>query len=102
MDDIAHGTIAGLKPLGYEIINLGSNTPVVLMDLIHIVEDLTGKRANIKFQDCLPANVFKTWADIRKAKRLLAWQPEVTLQEGMREVIKWYETNREWVRAIKA
>lgn len=40
VDDIAHGTIAGLQSLGYEVINLGSDTPVVLMDAIRLVEKL--------------------------------------------------------------
>ena len=44
VDDVARGTIAGLKPLGYEVINLGSDAPVVLMDMIHLVEELTGKK----------------------------------------------------------
>jgi UDP-glucuronate 4-epimerase len=37
VDDIARGTIAGLKPLGYEVINLGSDEPIVLMDAIRLV-----------------------------------------------------------------
>ena len=48
VDDVARGTIAGLKPLGYEVINLGSDSPVVLMDMIHLVEELTGKKAKIE------------------------------------------------------
>src|SRR3990170_900360 len=42
VDDIARGTVAGLRPLGYETINLGSDTPVILMDAVRLIEELTG------------------------------------------------------------
>jgi len=48
VDDIAPGTIAGLQPLGYEIINLGSDTPVVLMDTVRLIEELSGKEAKLE------------------------------------------------------
>jgi nucleoside-diphosphate-sugar epimerase len=48
VDDVARGTIAGLKPLGYEVINLGSDEPIVLADAVKLVEELTGKNAVIE------------------------------------------------------
>ena len=75
VDDIGRGTIAGLKPLGYEVINLGSDQPVVLMDAIRLVEELVGKRANIEYKPRHPADVLATWADISKAEELLALRP---------------------------
>ncbi|MCH8275844.1 MAG: NAD-dependent epimerase/dehydratase family protein, partial [Armatimonadetes bacterium] len=75
VDDIARGTVAALKPLGYEVINLGSDRPIVLMDLIHLVEELAGKKADIQHQARHPTDVLATWADIGQAKRLLDWQP---------------------------
>ncbi len=71
VDDIARGTLAALKPVGYEVINLGSDTPIVLMDAIRLVEDLAGKRASIEYKPRHPADVLATWADIEKAERLL-------------------------------
>ena len=45
VDDIARGTVAGLKPLGYEVINLGSDTPTVLMDVVRYIEGALGREA---------------------------------------------------------
>ncbi len=73
VDDIALCTIAGLKPLGYEVINLGSDTSVVLMDAIHRVEELVGRKAKLGFKPRYAADVLATWADIGKAERLLSW-----------------------------
>ncbi len=100
VDDIARGTIAGLKPLGYEIINLGSDTPVVLTDAIRLVEALVGKKAEITHSSRHPADVQATWAEIGKAKRVLGWQPQSTFQDGVGALVRWYQANREWARHV--
>jgi len=100
VDDIARGTIAGLKPLGYEIINLGSDTPVVLMDTIREIEALTGRDANLVYEPSHPADVYATWADISKAERLLGWRPQTSYREGIAALVRWYENNRDWAKDI--
>ena len=71
VDDIARGTIAALKPLGYEVINLGSDTPTGLMEVVHHIEDRVGKKANIVYEERHAADVTATWANIEKARSLL-------------------------------
>ena len=100
VDDIARGTIAGLKPLGYEVINLGSDAPVVLMDAIRLIEALIGKKAVIVNTARHPADVSATWADISKARRLLDWQPHSTFQDGVGALVRWYQANREWAMHV--
>ncbi len=100
VEDIARGVIAGLKPLGYEIINLGSDSPLVLIDTIRLIEELVGKKANLEHRPFHPADVRETWADIRKAERLLGWRPQVAFREGIAALVKWYQENREWVKGI--
>ncbi len=100
VDDIAKGTIAAIKPLGFEIINLGSDRPVILMEAIRTIEDLVGKKANIEHRPNHPADVPATWADIDKAQRLLGWRPSYTFQEGMAKLVNWYQENRTWAKEI--
>jgi len=45
INDIAHGTLLGLQPLGYEVVNLGSDRPVVLRHVIELLEGLLGREA---------------------------------------------------------
>ena len=47
VDDIARGTVAALKPLGYQIINLGSDKPIRLIDAIRMVEEMVGEEARL-------------------------------------------------------
>ncbi len=100
VDDVARGTIAGLKPIGYEVINLGSDSPVVLMDMIHLVEELTGKKAKIEYKPSHPADVRATWADIGRAEQLLGWRPHSTFRDGFSALVDWYRDNREWAKEI--
>lgn len=100
VDDIARGTIAGLKPLGYEIINLGSDQPVALMDALRIVERLLGQQAYIQCKPMHRADVPATWANIGKAEQLLGWRPQVTIQQGIKHLAEWYLANRVWASSV--
>lgn len=100
VDDIARGTVAGLKPLGYEVINLGSDQPVVLIDALRMIEQLVGKSAQIDFQSMHRADVLATWADINKAERLLDWRPQVTTEKGIKQLVDWYLENQHWTQNV--
>ena len=101
VDDIARGTILALKPLGYEIINLGGGrNPVMLTTLIGKLEKLLGRTARIDRKPFHLADLKETWADISKAGRLLGWQPEVDLDEGLRRSVEWYRTNKSWLKDV--
>jgi nucleoside-diphosphate-sugar epimerase len=100
VDDVARGTVAALRPLGYEVINLGSDKPIVLADAVRLVEELLGRRARIERKPRHPADVHATWADIGKAGRLLEWRPTVPFAAGVRRLVDWYAENREWARDV--
>ena len=100
IDDIARGTIAALKPLGYEIINLGNNNPDKLSRAIELIEEYTGKKARIEYKEFHKADIMATWADINKANRLLSWSPEVELTEGIRRTVNWMKDNWDWVKFL--
>ena len=100
VDDIAMGTVTGLKSLGYEVINLGSDHHVIRMNVIHMVEEMTGKKANIDFQPPALGDVRATGADIGKAERLLGWRPQETFEKGVSNLVTCYHKNREWARNV--
>jgi nucleoside-diphosphate-sugar epimerase len=100
VDDVARGTIAALGAGGYEIVNLGSDEPVVLSDAIALVERLTNEKADITREPRHPADVMATWANIGKAERMLGWRPQVRFDEGVRRLVEWYDENREWAKDV--
>ncbi|RLD04666.1 MAG: nucleotide sugar epimerase [Chloroflexota bacterium] len=100
VDDIARGTIAALKPVGYEIINLGGHEVVTINELIAILERLIGRKAEVEHYPFHKADAMANQANIEKARNLLGWEPQVSLEEGIRLMVAWYEENREWVKNI--
>jgi UDP-glucuronate 4-epimerase len=101
VEDVARGTIAGLQPVGYEIVNLGSDEPFLLIDAIRMIEELTGKTAQLEYSEAHKADVRATWANIDKAASLLGWRPRTDFREGVRRIVEWYEENRGWAREIE-
>jgi UDP-glucuronate 4-epimerase len=100
VDDIARGTILGLKPLGYEIINLGGHETIKINQLIQMLEGLIGRKAQVEHLPAHPADMLANWADVRKAKRLLGWEPQVSLLEGVSRMVAWYDTERDWTSQV--
>ncbi len=100
VDDIARGTLLGLKPLGYEVINLGNDRPYTVRELIALIERAVGRKANIVHEPRHPADVETTWASIEKARRLLGWEPTISLPEGIQRTVAWYQAERAWAAQI--
>jgi UDP-glucuronate 4-epimerase len=101
IDDIARGTVAAIQPLGYEVINLGGDRPVLLSAIIEKIGALTGRTVQIEYRPAHPADVPTTWADVSKAARLLAWHPEIGVEEGLRRSVDWYYANRDLARSLE-
>ena len=102
VDDIARGTAAALRVTGFEIINLGCNRPVTILELIRVIERTTGRTAVMEWAPTHPADVPATWADVSRAKTLLGWAPRAQLAEGIEASVGWYEKNRDWAKDIDA
>lgn len=90
--DIVDGILAALdKAYPCEIFNLGNNKPVELMTFISLIEDALGKKATKNMLPIQAGDVPETHADIRKAQRMLGYNPKVTIHEGVLAFVKWYK-----------
>ena len=102
VDDIARGTVSAIKDVGYEIINLGGGrNPVSLNTIISKLEKLLGKKAKIDHKPFHVADLMETWADISKAKNLLGWEPQISLEEGLEKSVQWYMDNQHWLKVVQ-
>lgn len=100
IDDIARGTIAALQPLGYEIVNLGGHEVITINQLVEMIEELTGRQAQVEFGPPNLADMFTNQADVTKARKLLGWNPQVNLRDGLRNLIAWYNAERGWAKDV--
>ena len=101
LGDIARATIAGVKPLGYQVINLGTERSTKLNDLIALLERYLGRKAVIRYEPKDPADMMSTLADISKARELLGWEASTPLEEGAKSAADWYIHNYQWAKDIK-
>jgi len=100
LDDIARGIILALKPVGYEIINLGGHEVITINGLIKLIEELIGKKGTIDYGPPVRADMQSNWADVSKAREMLGWQPKVSLREGLQSLINWYNAERSWADKV--
>jgi nucleoside-diphosphate-sugar epimerase len=100
VDDIARGVILGLKPVGYEIFNLGGHENVTMNEIIEMIEKALGKKARVEPRPFPAADMAANLADVSKARRILGWEPQVGLAEGLARTIAWYRREREWASRI--
>lgn len=95
IDDIVQGVMATTRrPFGFEVINLGEAQTIPLSELIALIEKAVGKKANVDRQPEQPGDVPRTFADIRKAQRLLDYQPRTKIWEGIPKFVSWFKSLR--------
>ncbi len=92
ISDICAGIMAAItaeEAVG-ECINLGHSEPIEIRQLIAMLEDALGKKAQIDFQPEKPGEMPITYADLAKAERILGYRPKVTFAEGVPEFVQWH------------
>lgn len=82
------------KNIAYEVLNIGNAQPVALKDLLKIIEKVIGKKAKVMSRPSHKASVEKTHADVKKAKKVIHWQPKTSFEEGIKRLVEWYKNNR--------
>lgn len=100
IDDIARGIMVALKPLGFEIFNLGGHEVITINNLIKLIEDVVGRKAIIEYGPADPADMRSNWADVSKAGELLGWEPQFNMRTGIEKLVEWYNAEREWASQV--
>lgn len=92
IDDIIDGVIAAIdKPLGYELINLGRGEPILMTDFVETIEGLVGRKAMLSTPPAPLSEPKITFADIAKARRLLDYNPQISIKAGLCQFWEWYQ-----------
>jgi UDP-glucuronate 4-epimerase len=92
IDDLIDGILGVIDyHKGFDIYNLGESQTTSLRELIRLIEQALGKKANIETMDFQPGDVSVTYANISKAKRKLKYRPRVKMKEGIQRFVEWYK-----------
>lgn len=91
IDDAIEGTLGALsREHGYEIYNIGESQTIPLSQLIQALGEQIGKKALVEHVPEQPGDVKHTYADIRKAREHLGYNPKTDIREGLSRFIHWY------------
>jgi dTDP-glucose 4,6-dehydratase len=94
LDCLAHCDLTCVRG---EVINLGTGSSISLAAMAPLVaRKMNTPDAAITYVGDRPGQVFRHTADVRKAERLLGWNPQVSFEEGLERTIAWYVANRSW------
>lgn len=95
IDDIVDGIVRSCDYVMknnhvYEIMNIGSNNPISLKEMITTIAKELNVHLKIKELPMQPGDVNRTYANITKAKRLIGYEPSISFEEGIKKFIEWY------------
>jgi len=92
VEDIVSGILAAIEVNPqFEIVNLGESQTITLLGLVEHLEQALGKKAVLRFLPNQPGDMEVTYADITHARRLLGYNPQVPLRQGIRLFAEWYK-----------
>jgi UDP-glucuronate 4-epimerase len=96
IDDIISGVRAAIDydQSEYDVFNLGESRTVELRELIALLENELGIKAQIDWQPLQPGDVPQTFADISKARRLLGYDPQTQIEDGIRRFVQWFRARQ--------
>ena len=66
-----------------------------------MIEKHIGKKPKLKFKNVIKADMQSTWANIEKAEKYLDWQPQFSVEEGIKKTCDWFKENWEWICKLK-
>ena len=91
VDDLIEGIYRLLLSDEVEPVNVGNPAEMTILDFAHLVNRLTGNKAGIVYEDYrIPDDPQVRQPDISKARRVLNWEPQVDLEEGLQKTIEWF------------
>lgn len=91
IDDCVEGTIKLMESSVREPLNIGSSEMVSINDLVDIIEKIAGVSLKRNYDLSAPKGVRGRNSDNTKILELLNWQPEITLQEGLKKTYDWID-----------
>ena len=98
ISDVINGIMSAIeKDFNYEIFNLGNSKPVKLMYFVELLEKYLNKTAKKNFLPMQDGDVLRTYADLYKSNKLLNYNPEVKIEEGLKRFCNWFLDNKNWL-----
>jgi UDP-glucuronate 4-epimerase len=95
IDDILQGILGAIayedfSGTPFDVFNLGESKTTTVLEMIAMIEDALGKKAQLRFEPQHPADVSLTYADVSKARERLGYNPGIQPEVGIPKFVRWY------------
>ncbi len=92
VDDLADAVVKACDAsYQHEILNLASGSETSVLDIVDALQNITGKELEPRHEDPLPGDPRRSVADVQRAKDVLDFEAETSLEEGIRETLAWMQ-----------
>ncbi len=87
-----------------EAFNAGGGRPHRVLDVVELICRLagTGVEPDVRGKGTPSGEIDRQWVDYTKLRELTGWQPQVALEDGLRQTIEWYRTNGQFANAVSS
>ena len=88
----ATGKLPPAERVDARAFNVGTGLGTSVVELARLLQEAAGSRAPIEFAPKRPGEQQESFLDVSKAKKVLGWEPQVTLSEGLAKTFAWAES----------
>lgn len=96
VDNVVEANLLALAAPGAagKVCNIGCGTRISLNRLVAILEKIVGRKAKVEYQPACPGDVRESQADITRAKSILQYSPQISIEDGLRKTVEWFRAHR--------
>src|SRR5436853_5149439 len=76
----------------WRVYNTGNNNPVEVREVVRILEEALGRKAECELLPMQPGDVAETYADVAALDEAVGFKPKTPIEDGIRSFVRWYET----------
>lgn len=93
VSDLVEGLLLAIDSKEHEPINLGNPNELTMLELAQKIIFISGSKSRLEFRELPQDDPERRKPDISKAKTILGWKPEVSVDVGLKRTIEWFRKN---------
>jgi dTDP-glucose 4,6-dehydratase len=102
VDDLIRGLVSMIDSTETGPINLGTQYELSVLDLASLVLKITGSKSVLEYHPLPTDDPSRRRPVLRRAEERLGWRPQISMEDGLRRMVQWFQTCREEVAAAKS
>jgi dTDP-glucose 4,6-dehydratase len=93
ISDLIDGILKLMLSDTHEPVNLGNPQEMTILELARRIREITGSESEVVYEPLPEDDPKQRHPDISRAHKMLRWRPKVTLDEGLKATINWFQGN---------